>query len=159
VISPHSAITLEMLVNNSVINKAEMLQWQEYGVIQAMSRAVRWQRGRFEFHRTMLQGNQLALNVDHVLQGSLRQADEWDKSAAADMSHTAVARWVEDFLGDVKHLGLEPDEINVLCLANGQFSLQEIAYALRASEALIAQHLGHLLKLQMIKLINQTPNG
>jgi hypothetical protein len=65
---------------------------------------------------------------------------------------------VQDFPGDAKHLGLEPDEINVLSLANGQFSLQEIAYALRASEAQIAQHIGHLLKLQLIKIINQTPN-
>ena len=95
-VGPISPAMLEMLVEYRVISEEEMLQWQEYGVIQALSRAVRWQQGRFEFHRNMLHDTQLALNVDHVLLESLRQADEWDEAAATGLSRTTVARWMPD---------------------------------------------------------------
>ncbi len=155
-IGRHAPALLEMLVDYGVISEAEMLQWQEYGVIQALSRAVRWQQGRFEFHRNVLQGARLALNVDHVLLESLRQADEWDEAATIGLSRAAVARWMSHFTGDIMRLGLEPDEVNVLCLANGQLSLQAIAYALRCSEARVAQCLEHLLRLQLIEVVDQS---
>src|SRR5215813_8746589 len=136
---PHAPAMLEMLVEYGVISEAEMLQWQEFGVIQALSRAVRWQQGRFEFHRNVLQGVRLALNVDHVLLESLRQADEWDEAATIGLNRTTVARWMPQFTGDIMRLGLEPDEVNILCLTNGQLSLQGIAYGLRCSEARVAQ--------------------
>lgn len=153
---PHSPAMLEMLVDYGVISEAEMRQWQEYGVIQALSRVVRWQQGRFEFHRNVLQGVQLALNVDHVLLESLRQADEWDEAAAAGLNRTTVARWMPHFTGDIMRLGLETDEVNVLCLANGQLSLQAVAYGLRSSEARVAQCLDHLLRLQLIEVVDQS---
>ncbi len=154
-IGPNSPAMLEALVDYGVISEAEMRQWQEYGVIQALARAVRWQHGRFEFHRNVLQGPQLALNVDHVLLESLRQADEWDEAAAIGLNRTTVARWMPHFTGDIMRLGLEPDEVNVLCLANGQLSLQAIAYALLISEARVAQCMGHLLELQLIEVVDQ----
>jgi len=132
-----------------------MLQRQEYSVIQALSRAVRWQQGRFEFHRNMLQDTRLALNVDHVLLESLRQADEWDEAAAAGLSRTTVARWMPHFTGDIHRLGLEPDEVNVLCLANGQLHLQEIAYALLCSEARVAVAMKHLLESKLIEVVDR----
>jgi hypothetical protein len=153
---PHAPAMLEMLVEYGVISEAEMLQWQEYGVIQALSRAVRWQQGRFEFHRNVLQGVRLALNVDHVLLESLRQADEWDEAAAIGLNRTTVARWMPQFTGDFMRLGLEPDEVNILCLTNGQLSLQGIAYGLRCGEARVAQCLEHLLRLQLIEVVDQS---
>ncbi len=155
-IGPQAPALLEMLVDYRIISEAEMRQWQEYGVIQALSRAVRWQQGRFEFHRNVLQGAHLALNVDHVLLESLRQADEWDEAAAIGLSRTTVARWMPHFTGDIMRLGLEPDEVNVLCLANGQLSLQAMAYGLRCSEARVAQCLEHLLRLQLIEVVDQS---
>lgn len=155
VIGPNSPAMLEMLVDYGVISEDEMRQWQEYGVIQALSRAVRWQQGRFEFHRNVLQGAQLALNVDHVLLESLRQADEWDEAAATGLSRTTVARWMPHFTGDIMRLGLEPDAVNVLCLANGQLSLEQIAYALLCSEARIAQCMAQLLHMQLIEVVDQ----
>jgi hypothetical protein len=156
VISPRAPALLLMLVDYGVISQAEMLQWQEYGVIQALNRAVRWQQGRFEFHRNVLPGTHLALNVDHVLLESLRQADEWDEAASIGLSRAAVARWMSHFTGDIMRLGLEPDEVNVLCLANGQLSLQAIAYGLRCSEARVAQCLEHLLRLELVEVVNQS---
>ncbi|HEY7347253.1 MAG TPA: DUF4388 domain-containing protein [Ktedonobacterales bacterium] len=155
-IGPNSPDILGLLVDYQVISEAEMFQWQEYGVIQALSRAVRWQQGRFEFHRNVLQGAQLALNVDHVLLESLRQADEWDEAASIGLNRTTVARWMSHFTGDIMRLGLEPDAVNVLCLANGQLPLQAIAYALLASEARVAQCMGHLLSLRLIEVVDQT---
>jgi hypothetical protein len=155
VVGPNLPGMLEALVHYRVISPAEMLQWQEYGVIQALSRAVRWQQGRFEFHRNVLHGSQLALNVDHVLLESLRQADEWDEAAATGLNRTTVARWMSHFTGDIRRLGLEPDEVNVLCLANGQLSLQAIAYALLLSDARVAQIMDHLLTLQLIEVVDQ----
>ena len=154
-VDPNSPAMLEMLVDYGVIREEEMLQWQEYRVIQALSRAVRWQQGRFEFHRNMLRDTQLALNVDHVLLESLRQADEWDEAAATGLNRTTVARWLPDFTGDIRRLGLESDEINVLCLANGQLSLQAIAYALLLSEARVAQVMDHLLAQGLIGVVDE----
>jgi hypothetical protein len=155
-LGPHAPAMLEALVEYGVISEQEMLQWQEYGVIQALSRAVRWQQGRFEFHRNVLQGARLTLNVDHVLLESLRQADEWDEATTIGVTRTTVARWMPHFTGDIMRLGLEPDEVNILCLANGQLSLQAIAYGLRCSEARVAQCLEHLLALQLIEVVDQT---
>ncbi len=152
---PRSPSLLETLVDYRIISEGEMFQWLEYGVIQSLSRALRWVQGRFEFHRNMLHDTQLALNVDHVLLESLRQADEWDEAAAAGLSRTTVARWRPQFNGDVRRLGLEPDAINVLCLANGQLSLQAIAYALLISEARVAQVMDHLLALNLIEVVDE----
>lgn len=155
-IGPNAPALLDMLVDYGIISEAELFQWQEYRVIQTLSRAVRWQQGRFEFHRNVLQGARLALNVDHVLLESLRQADEWDEAAAIGLNRTTVARWMPHFTGDIMRLGLEPDEVNVLCLANGQLSLQAIAYGLRSSEARAAQCMEHLLALRLIEVVDQT---
>lgn len=154
-IGPHSPSLLEALVDYRIISEGEMFQWLEYGVIQSLSRALRWVQGRFEFHRNMLRDTQLALNVDHVLLESLRQADEWDEATTAGLSRTTVARWRPQFNGDVNRLGLEPDAINVLILANGQRSLQAIAYALLISEARVAQVLDHLLALNLIEVVDE----
>jgi hypothetical protein len=154
-VGPRSPALLETLVDYRLISEGEMFQWLEFGVIQSLSRALRWVQGRFEFHRNMLHDTQLALNVDHVLLESLRQADEWDEAIAAGLSRTTVARWRPQFNGDVNRLGLEPDAINVLCLANGQLSLQAIAYALLISEARVAQVMDHLLALNLIEVVDE----
>ncbi len=154
-VGPNSPAMLEALVDYGVISEQEMLQWLEYGVIQSLSRALRWQQGRFEFHRNVLYDTQLALNVDHVLLESLRQADEWDEAVSTGLSRTTVARWMPHFDGNVNRLGLGADEINVLCLANGQLSLQAIAYALLCSEARVAQVMAQLLSMGLIEVVDE----
>jgi hypothetical protein len=154
-VGPNAPGMLEALVDYGIISEGEMTQWLEYGVIQSLSRALRWQQGRFEFHRNLLHDTQLALNVDHILLESLRQADEWDEAAAAGLSRTTVARWKPQFNGDVHRLELEQEEINVLCLANGQLPLQAIAYALLCSEARVAQVMDRLLTLGLIEVVDE----
>ena len=155
-VDPTSPVVLEALVDARVISEAEMYQRLEFRVIQALSRALRWQQGRFEFHRNMLARDvPLALNVDHVLLESLRQADEWDEASATGLNRTTVARWMPEFDGDVKRLGLDKEEINVLCLANGQLPIQSIAYGLLSSEARVAVLMNHLLDLGLIEVVDE----
>ncbi len=151
-----SSVLLDALVKARIISEAEMLQRLEFRIIQALSRALRWQQGHFEFHRNVLSREiPLALNVDHVLLESLRQADEWDEALETGLNRTTVARWMPEFDGDVRRLGLEKDQINVLCLANGQLTIQSIAYGLLISEAHVALAMAHLLELGLIEVVDE----
>ncbi|HEY7126017.1 MAG TPA: DUF4388 domain-containing protein [Ktedonobacterales bacterium] len=151
-----SAVLLDAFVQYRIISEAEMLQRLEFRIIQALSRALRWQQGHFEFHRNVLSCEiPLALNVDHVLLESLRQADEWDEALETGLNRTTVARWMPEFDGDVRRLGLEKDQINVLCLANGQLTVQAIAYGLLISEAHVALAMAHLLELGLIEVVDE----
>jgi hypothetical protein len=152
---PTSAL-LDALVQARVISEAEMHQRLEFRIIQAVSRALRWMQGHFEFHRNVLSREiPLALNVDHVLLESLRQADEWDEALETGLNRTTVARWMPEFDGDVRRLGLEKDQINVLCLANGQLTIQSIAYGLLIGEAHVALSMAHLLELGLIEVVDE----
>jgi hypothetical protein len=151
-----SSVLLDALVKARVISEAEMLQRLEFRIIQALSRALRWQQGHFEFHRNVLSREiPLELNVDHVLLESLRQADEWDEALATGLNRTTVARWRPEFDGNVRRFPLDKDQINVLCLANGELTIQAIAYGLLASEARVALAMGRLLELDVIEVVDE----
>src|SRR5262249_42164501 len=45
-LGPRSPSLLEALVDYRIISEGEMFQWLEYGVIQSLSRALRWVQGR-----------------------------------------------------------------------------------------------------------------
>ncbi|HEY7985108.1 MAG TPA: DUF4388 domain-containing protein, partial [Ktedonobacterales bacterium] len=119
---------LAVLVQWQIIQPAEMQQRVEFGVIQAVSHAVRWERGRFQFDRDIIDLHSRInapqpFNVDHILLEALRMADEWDQSGAPTLTRNTVARWMPTFQGDVKRLGLGHEDISVLCLSNGQLPL------------------------------------
>jgi hypothetical protein len=144
-----------------LISPAEQQQRTEFRVIQAVSRAVRWERGRFEFHRDISALHarvtaQKPLNVDHVLLEALRMADEWGRAGALALSRSTVARWMPEpeFRGDVTGLGLSRDEIHVLCLSNGQFPLHAISYALLIPESQIALMMQKLLDVGLIEVVD-----
>lgn len=152
---------MAIMVNWGMMDAVELQRRAEFRVIQAVSRAVRWERGRFEFHRDIsaLQSRvraQKPLNVDHVLLEALRIADESGRPGGMSLSRGTVARWMQDpeFKGDVTGLGLSRDEIHVLCLSNGQFSLSAISYALMVPEAEVAQMMQRLLDLGLIEVVD-----
>jgi hypothetical protein len=147
---------LDGLVRAHAMSEAEMAQRLEFRIIQALSRALRWQQGHFAFHRNLISHEMpVALNVDHVLLEGLRQADEWDEALGTGLNRTTVARWVPEFDGDVLRLGLEKDEINLLCLANGQLTIQAMAYGLLCSEARVALVMAHLLEMGIIEVVDE----
>jgi hypothetical protein len=132
----------------------------EFGVVQALSRAVRWERGRFEFHRDVAPiqarvGFYRPLSVDHVLLEALRVADEREhRGAGLTLSRHAIPRWIPQFEGNVAQLGLTHDEVNAVCLANGQLSLYAISFGLMLPEAEVAAIMQHLVELRLIEIVD-----
>ncbi|HEV7127283.1 MAG TPA: DUF4388 domain-containing protein [Ktedonobacterales bacterium] len=150
---------LAVLVHWGLMKPAEMQQRVEFGVIQAVSRALRWERGRFQFDRDIVDiqgriGAPQPFNVDHILLEALRMADEWDQHSGLHLTRSTVARWMPEFQGDVNQLGLSREDINVLCLSNGQLPLRAIAYGLLLPESRVAVIMQRLLDLGLIEVVD-----
>lgn len=150
---------LAVLVHWQIMAPAEMQQRVEFGVIQAVSRALRWERGRFQFDRDIVDiqgriGAPQPFNVDHILLEAIRMADEWDETGANSFTRNTVARWMPDFQGDINQLGLSREDINVLCLSNGQLPLRAIAYGLLLPEAKVAAIMRRLLDINLIEVVD-----
>jgi hypothetical protein len=155
-LNPVTAMML--LEQHGLITSTEVQQRIEFGIVQSISQAIRWERGRFEFQKDITAFQTGAryrpLNVDHVLLEALRLADERDHSGAPRLSRTTVPRWVSQFQGDVSLLGLQPHEVDVLRLANGQLTLVSISYGLMLPEPQVAAILERLLQLGLIELVD-----
>lgn len=158
-LSGNNPVTALMILEQwHLISPTEMQQRIEFGITQALSRAVRWERGSFEFQRDVTpiqayRGAYQPLNVDHILLEAMRLADEMEH-APLPLARTVVPRWMPTFQGNVEQLGLSADETDVLCLASGQFSLAAIAYGLCKSEALIATAVARIRSLGLIELVD-----
>ncbi|WIG58350.1 MAG: hypothetical protein OJF49_001096 [Ktedonobacterales bacterium] len=153
------AHTLTLLQQMGIIAPMEAQQRAEFRIIQAISRAVRWERGRFEFHRDISTiqsrvSSQRSFDVDHVLLEALRLADEWGRDGGPAISRNTVARWVPEFNGDVAQLNLGRDDIGVLCLSNGHFPLYAVAFALLIPEPSVAMVMRKLLELGLIEVVD-----
>jgi hypothetical protein len=155
----HLGAALDYLRHAGVLSPAELQQRVEFRVIQAISRAVRWERGRFEFHGDIANiqartGAVRPLSVDHVLLEALKVADEWGRASALALTRNTVARWLPEFTGDVTKLGLGREEVAVLCVSNGQFPLHAIAYALLVPEPLVAEKVQTLVELGLVEVVD-----
>ena len=151
--------TLNIMAQLGILSAAEVQHRTEFRVIQSISRAVNWSRGRFEFHRDvspsqMRQGLLRPLSVDHVLLEALRMADEWGRDASGGYSRGTVARWVPEFEADVRQLGLGREEIGVLRLSSGQFPLHAISYALLIPEPQVVLILQRLVQLGLVEVVD-----
>lgn len=158
------ANSLRVMVEHQVIAADIAQRYLEFAIIQPISRAVRWERGRFEFNHYAVPIQPPGafirpLSVDHILLEALRIADESAYAGPIRLSRQAVARWVPQFSGNVRQLGLSQEEVNVLCLANGQFTLSTMSYALLLPEATIASAMEKLLNLQLIELVDEHLEG
>jgi hypothetical protein len=150
---------LAVLVEWGIIPPAEMQQRIEFGIIQSISRALRWERGRFEFHRDILDirgriGAPQPFNVDHILLEALRTADEWSQTGPTNLTRNTVARWMPEFRGNVQQLGLVREDIGVLCLSSGQLPLRAVAYGLLLPESRVAAVMKKLLDLGLIEVVD-----
>jgi len=152
-------VALAMLVERGWMNANEMQQRLEFAVTQSISHALRWVNGRFAFHRQLvpMESKLRPLDVDSVLLEALRQADEWEKIASegvTQFTRTTVARWQPEVSNDVRSLGLNQESIEVLCLSNGELSLQAVALVLMAPEARIGRVMAHLFELGLIEVVD-----
>ncbi|MGH2515938.1 MAG: DUF4388 domain-containing protein [Ktedonobacterales bacterium] len=154
-------VAMDVMVHMDLMEQAERHQRIEFRVIQCVSRAIRWERGRFAFHRNIAAfaarvSPEQRLNVDHILLESLRMADEWGRAGTLALSRNTIARWMSqpEFQGDISGMSLAPDEIHVLCLSNGQFPLHAISYALLLPEPTVAVIMHKLLDLGLIEVVD-----
>ncbi len=152
-------IALMMLVERGWMSASEMQRRLEFAVTQSISHALRWVSGRFSFHRQLLsmESKMQSLDVDSVLLEALRQADEWEeiaKEGAAHLTRTTVARWQPEVSKDVRSMGLNQESIEVLCLSNGELSLQAVALVLMMPEARVARVMAQLLTLHLIEVVD-----
>jgi len=150
---------LAMLVERGWMSATEMQHRLEFAVTQSISHALRWVNGRFAFHREVLpiESRMQPLDVDSVLLEALRQADEWEEIASEGVTHltrTTVARWLPEVSNDVRSLGLNQEAIEVLCLSNGELSLQAVSLVLMMPEARVARVMVQLLKLNLIEVVD-----
>lgn len=150
------SIALDIMQEWGFLSAADARKWREFRIIQALSRAIRWEKGRFEFQsvQPMRPDGHQPLNVDHALLEALRTADEWGKSRPLVLTRNTVARWMPEFNGDVAQMQLSREAIGALCLSNGQFPLSHIAYALLVPEPGIAEIMQHLLELGLIEVVD-----
>jgi Domain of unknown function (DUF4388) len=158
------ANSLRVMVENQVISAEVAQRYVEFAITQPISRAIRWERGRFEFNHCAVpiqpHGAFIRpLSVDHILLEALRIADESAYVGPIGLSRHAVARWMPQFSGNVRQLGLAQEEVNVLCLANGQFTLTAMSYALLMPETAVAAAMEKLLSLQLIELVDEHLEG
>lgn len=158
------ANSLRVMVENQVIAADTAQRYVEFAIIQPISRAIRWERGRFDFNHLAvpIQPHDAfvrPLSVDHILLEALRIADESAYAGPIRLSRHAVARWMPHFSGNVRALGLSQDEVNVLCLANGQFTLSTMSYALLLPESTVAAAMEKLLQLQLVELVDEHLEG
>jgi hypothetical protein len=152
-------MSLALLVERGWMSAGEMQHRLEFLVTQAISHALRWVNGRFAFHRQVIpmESKMQPLDVDSVLLEALRQADEWEEivgEGLTNLSRTTVARWLPEVSKDVRALGLNQEYIEVLCLSNGELTLQAVALALMAPEARIAHIMARLLELNLIEVVD-----
>jgi Domain of unknown function (DUF4388) len=144
----------EMVLRN-YMTPAEQAQRFEFAIIQEIARALKWERGTFEFQNTANSVHAfINLNVDHVLLEAIRLLDEWGKVTTPGLNRYSTPRWLPDVSVDIRTLPLTRDDVNVLFLSNGQVPIYAIAYALMQNEARIAAIVEQLLNYHMIEVID-----
>lgn len=156
---------IQYLVNTGDIASAEELQRREFVVVQALSRAVRWERGRFEFVRESSGVRRTGgmytpsaaqpLNVDHIVLEALRQADERDHMRIRPVPRTTRVRKAAPAGDDPRVAGLGAEETWIYTLAEEHRPLYMIAYALLMPEAVAGAWLTTLLDRGLVLLVDE----
>ncbi len=152
----NTQVALSLLVERGWMSVTEMQRRLEFAITQSISHALRWGNGRFAFHRQLLtiENKIKPLDIDSVLLEALRQADEWEEMGETHLARTSVPRWLPEVNNDVRSLGLSQEAVEVLCLSNGELSLQAISLVLMTPEARVARIMLRLLELRLIEVVD-----
>ncbi len=157
---------IQYLVNTGDMSPAEELQRREYMVVQALSRAVRWDRGRFEFVREAAStvrrtGGMYTpsaaqpLNVDHVVLEGLRLADERDHMRIRPAPRNLRVRKAVPSGDDPRLNGLSNEGMWVYTLADEHRPLYVIAYALLMPESVAGAWMTRLLDHGLVLMVDE----
>jgi len=152
----NTQVALSLLVERGWMSVTEMQRRLEFAITQSISHALRWVNGRFAFHRQLLtiENKIKPLDIDSVLLEALRQADEWEEMGETHLARTSVPRWLPEVNNDVRSLGLSQEAVEVLCLSNGELSLQAISLVLMTPEARVARIMLRLLEFRLIEVVD-----
>ena len=158
-----AAIT-QYMVNNGLLSPAEELQRREFIVTQAICRAIRWDKGRFEFRRDISMMRRTGgmytpsagqpMNVDHVLLEALRLADERDHMTVRPAARTVRARKVPIASDDSRLASLSVDAAWVYSLCDERRPVYAIAFALLMPEAVAGAWVTTLLEQGLVDLVD-----
>lgn len=156
---------IQYLVNTGQMSPGEELQRREFVVTQALSRAVRWDRGRFEFLREASGVRRTGgmytpsaiqpLNVDHILLEALRQADEREHMRVRPAPRMTRVRKATPGGDDPRAAGMDNKEMWVYTLADENRPLYAIAYALLMPEAVAGAALTTLLERGLVLVVDE----
>ncbi len=156
---------MQFLVNVGDITVADELQWREFMVVQALSRAVRWERGRFEFMREASHVRRTGgmytpsaaqpLNVDHVVLEALRLADEREHMPIQPASRMTRVRKAVPMGEDPRLSAVGAAELWIYTLAEERRPLYMIAYALLMPEGVAGAWLTNLLEHGLVLLVDE----
>ncbi|HEX9037023.1 MAG TPA: DUF4388 domain-containing protein [Ktedonobacterales bacterium] len=158
------AATTQYMVNNGMLSPAEELQRREFMVTQALSRAIRWDKGRFEFRRDISMMRRTGgmytpsagqpMNVDHVLLEALRLADERDHMAVRPLPRFARTRKVPLMADDSRLTRLSANASWVYKLCDERRPVYAIAFALLMPEAETGALMANLLAQGLLDLVD-----
>lgn len=153
------------LVNTGLMSPAEELQRREFVVTQALSRAVHWDRGHFEFRNDSSSARRTGgmytpsaaqpLNVDHVVLEALRLADEREHMRVRPASRATRARKAYPNGDDPRLASLSAEESWVYRLCDERRTLYAIAYALLMPEAVAGAWLATLLERGLVVVVDE----
>jgi hypothetical protein len=159
------AAMTQYMVNNGLLSPAEELQRREFIVTQALSRAIRWDRGRFEFRRDTSVMRRTGgmytpsagqpMNVDHVLLEALRLADERDHMTVRPVARTVSVRKVSVASNDRRLATLSPDAAWVYTLCDERRPVYAIAFGLLMPEAVAGAWVATLLEQGLVELVDR----
>ncbi len=159
------AAMTQYMVNNGLLSTAEELQRREFIVTQALCRAIRWDKGRFEFRRDISMMRRTGgmytpsagqpMNVDHVLLEALRLADERDHMKVRPAARTVRARKVPIATDDRRLSALSTDAAWVYSLCDERRPVYAIAFALLMPEAVAGAWMTTLLEQGLVDLVDR----
>jgi hypothetical protein len=159
------AATTQYMVNNGMLSPAEELRRREFLVTQALSRAIRWERGRFEFRRDISMMRRTGgmytpsagqpMNVDHVLLEALRLADERDHLSRRPLPRFARTRKTPVAMDDPRLAHLSPEVNWVYTLCDERRPVYMIAFALLMPEPVTGAHMANLIEQGLLDLVDQ----
>jgi uncharacterized protein DUF4388 len=159
----NSTTALMFMAQRRLISPEDVQQRVEFTVTQALSRAIRWEHGGFEFHRdtSPIQtraGLYRPLNIDHVLLEALRIADEREgNDGGMALSRYSVPRWVQN--AHPSQVDVTAEEASVLRLCNGRVPVYAMSIGLIIPESRVALMVQRFVDAGMVEIVDERLEG
>lgn len=159
----NSTTALMLMAQRRLISPEDVQRRVEFTVTQALSRAIRWEHGNFEFHRdtSPIQtraGLYRPLNIDHVLLEALRIADEREgNDGGMALSRYSIPRWIQN--ARPSQVELTADEASVLRLCNGHVPISAMSIGLMIPESRVALMVQRCVDAGMVEIVDERLEG